>query len=192
MNELQQSSPKTRYSFAILRVLIVPLVIVAMHSVTRFMPWYFLLIVGAATLLGLSPWMTIPGLRFLSSLQGSDRQATWIVLVCMSVIGYLHNANVWTMENSRFGRPASISLWKTELILGISLAVPLLQWLIRVFRPGMGSINGRQFAREFALYVNFSGIAVVLWSGDAIVSVKLLITVLALASLAELTLYASG
>ena len=79
-----------------------------------------------------------------------------------------------------------------EIILGISLAVPLLHWLIRTMRPEAGSFNGQLFAREFALYINFSGIAILLWAGDAIVSRSKLATFLAWVTLAEMTLYASG
>jgi hypothetical protein len=50
---------------------------------------------------------------------------------------------------------------------------------------------GRQFAREFALYINFSGIALALWSGDALLSRSVAATLLAWVALAELTLYAS-
>ena len=52
-------------------------------------------------------------------------------------------------------------------------------------------MNGQRFATEFALYVNFSGIALVLWTGEAALSMLTLGAALALMVLAELTLYAS-
>ena len=76
-------------------------------------------------------------------------------------------------------------------ILGIALAVPLLHTLARLVRPDAGGSPGQQFAREFALYINFSGIALILWSGDAVLSRALIATLMAWAALAELTLYAS-
>ena len=90
------------------------------------------------------------------------------MLVCLIVIGLLHNANTWTADERGFGKPADIAMWKTELILGIALAVPLLHTLARLVQPDTGGSPGQQFAREFALYINFSGIALILWSGDAV------------------------
>ena len=113
------------------------------------------------------------------------------MLVCLIVIGYLHNANTWTADERGFGKPADIAMWKTELILGIALAVPLLHTLARLAQPDAGGSPGQQFAREFALYINFSGIALILWSGDAVLSRALIATLIAWAALAELTLYAS-
>jgi hypothetical protein len=184
--------PPTHHAFAILSVLAVPFVVLTLHSINRFMPWYFLILVAAALVLMLGPRLRTPGLRLLSTLNGSELQAAWIVLICLAVIGYLHNRNVWTRESGSFHRAANTSLWKMEIILGISLAVPLLHWLIRTMRPEAGSFNGQLFAREFALYINFSGIAILLWAGDAIVSRSMLATFLAWATLAELTFYASG
>src|SRR5262249_15903933 len=50
---------------------------------------------------------------------------------------------------------------------------------------------GQQFAREFALYINFFGIALILWSGDVVLSRAMVATLMGWATLAELTLYAS-
>ncbi|MBK7991354.1 MAG: hypothetical protein IPK05_16470 [Comamonadaceae bacterium] len=52
-------------------------------------------------------------------------------------------------------------------------------------------MGGKRFATEFALYVNFSGIALVLWTGEAAISMSALGAALALVVLAELTLFAS-
>ena len=42
----------------------------------------------------------------------------------LTVIGYLHNANIWVSDGFLHS-PQDISLWKTELILAVSLAAPL-------------------------------------------------------------------
>jgi hypothetical protein len=60
-------------------------------------------------------------------------------------------------------------------------------WLL----PSLATPSGRRFATEFALYVNFSGIAMVLWTGPAAVSLNMLGAVIILVLLAELTLYAT-
>ena len=166
------------------------LVILAVHWLDRFVPLYFLLIAGAAGIMLLSLVTSIPGCRFLATLATSDRLAIWIVLVVLTVIGYLHNVNLWVGDGF-FHRPQDISLWKTELILGVSLAAPLAHWLAGLLVPQLISMNGQRFATEFALYVNFSGIALVLWAGEAAVSMLTLGAALALMALAELTLYAS-
>ena len=166
------------------------LVILAVHWLDSFVPMYFVLIAGAAGIMLLSLATSIPGCRFLARLETSDRLAIWIVLVVLTVIGYLHNANIWVSDGV-LHRPQDISLWKTELILGVSLATPLAHWLAGLLVPQLVSMNGQRFATEFALYVNFSGIALVLWTGEAALSVLTLASALALMVLAELTLYAS-
>ena len=110
--------------------------------------------------------------------------------IVATIIGYLHNANTWR-DSGLFNRPQDIALWKTELILGISLAAPLAHWLASRLLPRTIAMNGRRFAAEFALYVNFSGIALVLWTGEAVLSWSTFGAALALMILAELTLYAS-
>jgi hypothetical protein len=176
---------------ALLRLLAVPLLVVGLHSVTRFSPWLLVAFGIVAVILLASSEFAIPGLRSVSGLDRPDRLAIWMVLVCLVVIGYLHNTNRWTPDEHGFGRPADIAMWKTELILGIALAVPLLHTLARLVRPDPSGLPGQQFAREFALYVNFSGIALVLWSGDAVLSRAIVVTLMAWMALAELTLYAS-
>jgi hypothetical protein len=114
-----------------------------------------------------------------------------MVLVCLTVIGYLHDANTWSSDGKGFVRPANAAMWKTELILGVALAVPLLNTLARMLSPRRAATSGREFAREFALYINFSGIALVLWSGEAVLSRAMVVTLVAWVALAELTLYAS-
>lgn len=166
------------------------LVILAVHWLDRFVPLYFLVMAGAAGILLLSLVTAIPGCRFLARLETSDRLAIWIVLVVLTVIGYLHNANFWVSDGF-LHRPQDVSLWKTELILAVSLAAPLAHWLAGLLVPQMISMNGQRFATEFALYVNFSGIALVLWAGEAALSMLTLGAALALMVLAELTLYAS-
>jgi hypothetical protein len=191
MSALLQPSLVRRRIIALLRLLAVPLVTVGVHSVTRFSPWLLVPLGIVATALVAGADFAVPGLRFLSRLNRVDRLAIWIMLVCLIVIGYLHNANTWTTDERGFVKPADISMWKTELILGIALAVPLLHTLARLVQPDTGVSAGQQFAREFALYINFSGIALILWSGDAVLSRALIATLMAWAALAELTLYAS-
>ena len=172
------------------RVLITLLVIVTLHWTDRFAPWYFVLGVVAAGILLVSSFVVIPGLRFLSALSPHDRLSIWIILVASTVVGYVHNANDWLLDGHLF-RPVHVSLWKTELILGISLGAPLAHWLAGLLVPWLASTSGRRFAAEFALYVNFSGIALVLWTGQAAVSLNMLGAAIVLVLLAELTLYAT-
>jgi len=102
------------------RVLITLLVIVTLHWTDRLAPWYFVLGGAGAGAMLLSS-SVIPGLRFLSALSLHDRLSIWIILVASTVVGYAHNANDW-LPDGHFFRPVHVSLWKTELILGISLA----------------------------------------------------------------------
>jgi len=186
----QPSLARSRIT-ALLRLLTVPLITVGVHSVTHFSPWLLVPLGIVAGVLVAGTDFAVPGLRFLSRLDRVDRLAAWLVLVCLIVIGYLHNANTWTTDERGFGKPGDIALWKTELILGIALAVPLLHTLARLVRPDTGKSAGQQFAREFALYINFSGIALILWSGDAVLSRAMVATLMGWTALAELTLYAS-
>ena len=138
MSAPRQPSLARRRITALLRLLTVPLITVGLHSVTRFSPWVLVLlgIVAAALVAGTD--FAVPGFRFLSRLNRVDRLAIWIVLVCLIVIGYLHNGNTWTADERGFGKPADIAMWKTELILGIALAVPLLHTLARLVQPDAG------------------------------------------------------
>jgi len=77
------------------------------------------------------------------------------------------------------------------MVLGVALAVPLIHTLLVIVRSDPAPAIGRQFAREFALYINFSGIALALWSGDTLLSRSVAATLLGWIALAELTLYAS-
>ncbi len=45
--------------------------------------------------------------------------------------------------------------------------VRILAVLLAIDAFGLAESGGRVFAREFALYVNFSAIAIVLWTGEA-------------------------
>jgi len=180
-----------RFYRASLRVFVAAAIVLALHSVTRFSPWLLVGIGAVAALLLLGQGDSVAGLRFLARMQRDDRLALWIVLVCLTVIGYLHNSNSWGPDGKGFLRAGDVSLWKTELVLGVALAVPLINTLLRFAHPVQTAPVGRQFAREFALYINFSGIALALWSGDALLSRSVAATLLAWVALAELTLYAS-
>ena len=180
-----------RFYRALLRVFVAAAIVLALHSVTRFSPWLLVGIGAVAALLLLGQGGSVAGLRFLARMQRDDRLALWIVLVCLTVIGYLHNSNSWGPDGKGFLRAGDVSLWKTELVLGVALAVPLINTLLRFAHPVQTAPVGRQFAREFALYINFSGIALALWSGDALLSRSVAATLLAWVALAELTLYAS-
>jgi hypothetical protein len=164
--------------------------ILMVHWVDAFAQLYFASLAVLACLLLSGVAKDIKGLRVITGLQGADRLAIWIVLVTLGVIGYLHNANTWT-DDGRFNRPQDLAFWKTELILSISLAAPLVHWMTGILFPAVVLMDGRRFATEFALYVNFSGIALVLWTGEAAISMSTLGSALALVVLAELTLYAS-
>lgn len=174
----------------VVRVLVTLLVIVTLHWTDRLAPWYFVVGGAGAGAMLLSSFVVIPGLRFLSALSPRDRLSVWIILVAWAVVGYVHNANEWVPDGRLF-RPMHLSLWKTELILGIALAAPLAHGLAGLLPPWHASPSGRRFATEFALYVNFSGIAMVLWTGPAAVSLNMLGAVIILVLLAELTLYAT-
>jgi len=180
-----------RFYRALLRVFVAAAMVLVLHSVTRFSPWLLVGIGAAAALLLLGQVRGVAGPRFLSRMQREDRLALWILLVCLSVIVYVHNSNTWGPDGKGFLRAGDVSLWKTEVVLGIALAVPLINTLVRFTHPDPNAPVGRQFAREFALYINFSGIALALWSGDALLSRSMAATLLAWAALAELTLYAS-
>ena len=189
MTPRQASSNLTVWIAAALRVAIAATIIVLLHLVTRFTPWLLVIIGIAAALLLASHSFT--GLGFLSRLHRADRLALWMVLVCLTLIGYLHDANTWSSNGKGFVRPANVAMWKTELILGVALAVPLLSAIARILLPRGGVGSGQGFAREFALYINFSGIALILWTGEAVLSRAMVVTLIAWIALAELTLYAS-
>ena len=176
---------------ALLRLFVAAAVVLVLHSVTRFSPWLLVGIGAAAALLLLVQAYGVARLRFLARVQREDWLALWIGLVCLTVIGYLHNSNSWGLDGKGFLRAGDVSLWKTEMVLGVALAVPLIHTLLRVVRPEADPVAGRQFAREFALYINFSGIALALWSGDALLTQSVVVTLFAWVALAELTLYAS-
>src|SRR5262245_37151318 len=154
MSASRQPSLARRRITALLRLLTVPLITVGVHSVTQFSAWLLVPLGIVAAALVASTDFAVPGFRFLSRLNRVDRLAIWIVLVCLIVIGYLHNANTWIADERGFGKPADIAMWKTELILGIALAVPLLHTLARLVQPDAGGPAGQQFARDVARYVN--------------------------------------
>ena len=104
MSAPRQPSLARRRITALLRLLTVPLITVALHSVTRFPPWVLVLLGIVAAALVADTDFAVPGFRFLSRLNRVDRLAIWIVLVCLIVLGYLHNANTWTAERARLWR----------------------------------------------------------------------------------------
>lgn len=120
MSAPRQPSLARRRISALLRLLTVPLIIVGVHSVTRFSPWLLVPLGIIAAVLNAGTAFALPRFRFLSRLNRVDRLAIWIVLVCLIVVGYLHNANTWTADEHGFGKPADIAMWKTELILVIA------------------------------------------------------------------------
>ena len=182
---------KKNYSPIFFRILAILVASLAIHRVEKFGRWYFLTLRGAAVVIALRDFGLLE--RFGLRVPGnqSDRLAAWIVLVCVGIIGWLHNANEWTHEGV-FVRPHATALWKTEIILVIALAAPMIHWLLCAVLPQFGQMNGQKFAIEFALYVNFSGVALLLWTGDTAVSASSVGAVLALSVLAELTLKASS
>jgi hypothetical protein len=110
MSAPRQPSLARRRISALLRLLTVPLIIVGVHSVTRFSPWLLVPLGIVAAALNAGTDFAVPGFRFLSRLNRVDRLAIWIVLVCLIVIGYLHNANTWTADERGFGKPADIAM----------------------------------------------------------------------------------
>jgi hypothetical protein len=172
------------------RVAVVVLAIVLLHLIERIHWLYFVILGAAAAGMFLHRQLDLPGLGFLTALARRDRLAVWIVLFCLALIGYLHTANQWVVDGPLL-RPAQSGLWKTEMVLVIALAAPLAHWAASLFTTLMARVDGRRFATEFALYVNFSGIALALWTDDAAVSRNALAALIVLVVLTELTLYAS-
>ena len=184
------SPPARPARLVIGRTVAILLAILIVHWVNAFAQLYFAVLAALACLLLSGVAKDVKGLRLITGLQGADRLAIWIVLVALGVIGYLHNANTWTVDGA-FNRPQDLAFWRTELILSISLAAPLIHWIAGILFPAAIVMDGKRFATEFALYVNFSGIALVLWTGEAAISMSALGAALALVVLAELTLFAS-
>jgi hypothetical protein len=187
MPEAAAAGRSARPAVALLRMAVAALIVVALHAVGEFPAWW-LAALGAAAALLLAQSRPAPR---LARLQREDWLALWIVLVVLALIGYLHNANVWRPDGQGMLRPQQIGLWKTELVLGVALAVPLLSSLRRLLHPAAGQVVGREFTKEFALYVNFSGIALALWDREALLTREFAAMLLAWVALAELTLYAS-
>jgi hypothetical protein len=138
----QDPSDAKRRTVAAMRLAVVAAIIVVLHLVTRFTPW-LLVIIGIATALLLAS-RSVTGLGFLARLHRGDRLALWMVLVCLTVIGYLHDANTWSSDGKGFVRPANVAMWRTELILGVALAVPLLNTLARMLSPRREATSGRE------------------------------------------------
>jgi hypothetical protein len=186
---VNSTSPRRRHHLAVARIAAIFLMVLLMHWIGPFGIGYFLLLGAGALLLLVSQVPALAWPKSLHTLATDDRLGFWIILAVLAVIGYLHNANQW-LPDGALNRPADVAMWKTELVLGIALTVPLARWLLASLSPAWGKTGGRYFAREFALYVNFSGVAIILWTGDAVLSTTSLAALLALAVLAELTLRA--
>lgn len=176
---------------ALLRILLVLLAVLLVHWIDAFGPLYFVVLLVLAALMLAEQVRILPARLQPRGIATVDRLAVWIVLMVFAVIGYLHDANTW-LPDGAFNRPVDVGLWKTELVLCIAVAAPLARWMRAVLLPRRHAGGGGEFAREFALYVNFSGIAIVLWTGQAGLSLTAVASVGTLAVLAELTLRASS
>jgi hypothetical protein len=166
---------------AALRVTVAAALVVLLHAVGR-LPARWLAPIGAAALA-----LLLSGKR----LRRDKGLALWIVLVVLAIIGHLHDANTWQPDGRGLLRPTEGGLWKTEPLLAVALAVPLIHAIGHRLRPRLEVPSGQLFAREFALYINFSGIALALWDGDTELSQAIGATLLGWVTLAELTLFAS-
>lgn len=171
----------------LLRLLAVIGLVLIVHQVARVAPGYFVVLAGAAVALAAGRRGIVPGLDRLARLDRAESSLAWILLVSLAVIGYLHNLNTWTPAGASL-RPGDPALWKTELVLVIALAAPAAHGIAsRLLRLGP-PVPGRRLVTEFTLYVNFSGIALVLWTGDTALSLKALAALVVLILLAELSL----
>ena len=179
----------TRLLALALSVASILVMILAMHWVERLAFWYFAMVGITALALAVSSWIEVPRLRVLSRLEHTDRIAAWILLVVLGVIGYLQNLNTWIADGAFF-RPSDTSIWKTELVLVLALSGPLTHLFLSRILLLLPPVGGRQLVAEFALYVNFSGIALVLWTGDAGLSLGAIGALIVLIVLAELTQHA--
>ena len=160
------------------------------HRVESPDAWYFPALGIAAVIFAISSRIEVPGLRGVSRLEHTDCVLLWIGLVALFVIGYLQNLNTW-VPDGRFFRPSDISVWKTELVLVMALTGPFVHWWLSRILKVLPPVPSRRLAEEFALYVNFSGIALVLWTGTAGISLGALAAAAVLIVLAELTLHAT-
>ncbi len=174
----------------IVSALALTLLMVLVHRITQISPLFFISIACSGLLILVSNFKKIPGFNFLSTLNQRDQSVIWLTLIVLGIIGYLHNANTWTADGL-FRRPLNITLWKSELILGISLFISVSHWALSILTHQKNVNKSKQFAIEFAFYVNFSGIALLLWSGDATLSYSTFLASLTLIAMVELTLYAS-
>ena len=77
------------------------------------------------------------------------------------------------------------------MVLVLALTGPFVHWCLSRMLQVLPPVTSRRLAEEFALYVNFSGIALVLWTGDAGISPGALAAAAVLIVLAELTLHAT-
>ena len=165
-------------------------VVLMVHWVERAAAWYFLGLAIAAVVFAISSLTEVPALRWLARLEHTDRLVIWILLMALGVIGYLQNLITWVPDGPFF-QPSDISLWKTEVVLVLALTGPFVHWCLSRMLQVLPPVTSRRLAEEFALYVNFSGIALVLWTGDAGISPGALAAAAVLVVLAELTLHAT-
>ena len=178
------------FSSIIVSALALILLLVLVHSIKQISLLFFIFIASSGMLVLVSNFRKIPGFNFLSNLNQRDQSVIWLTLIVFSIIGYLHNENTWVADGL-FQQPTNIALWKSELVLGISIFLSISHWALTVLTDKHNLVKSKQFAIEFAFYVNFSGIALLLWSGDSALSFTTLLASLALIALVELTLYAS-
>jgi uncharacterized membrane protein YdbT with pleckstrin-like domain len=102
MTSRQGPSDPKRWIVAALRLAMIAALIVVLHLVTRFTPW-LLVIIGIVAALLLAN-RSVTGLGFLARLHRADRLALRMVLVCLTVIGYLHDASTWHLHAARHVR----------------------------------------------------------------------------------------
>ena len=191
MSASRQPSLATRRITALLRLLTVPLITVGVHSVTRFSA----LAVGPARHRRRGPGRQhrLCGSRISVPVPAQSRRPA----------GDLDRAGLpdgdrLPAQREHLDRRRA-RLWQAGGYRDVEdRADPrdcargsAAHTLARLVQPDAGGSPGQQFAREFALYINFSGIGLILWSGDAVLSRALVATLMAWAALAELTLYAS-
>ncbi len=166
-------------------------IVIAAHWLGRLAPLYFVTVAIAAAVFAVSGFRNVPGLTGLARLGHAERLVGWIFLVTIGAIGYLHNQITW-VPDGHFLRPTDIGIWKTEMLLILALAGPSAHLLFSRILSRLPPVDGKRLAVEFALYVNFSGIALVLWTGHAGISLQALGAAVLLILLAELTLYATA
>ncbi|HAY26601.1 MAG TPA: hypothetical protein DGC76_02730 [Candidatus Accumulibacter sp.] len=116
-----------RRRLAIARIAAVLLVVLWMHWVGAFATAVSFVLLAAAAA--------------LRALDSDDRLALWIIVAVVAIISYLHNLNEW-LPDGVFNRATDAALWKTELVLSISLTVALVRWIVTALMPDWGESGG--------------------------------------------------